>query len=133
MFTDELGVTGLTGTELAGVYSLIACMDGAIVELVRRPDQGLTAGTSTVEAEVGGVDSGGVVEGAIALVYALEGALMSRRLPEAEDGRRSSEIACAIRNRLPNCGISSSFNRFASSPNSRSPEISCSREKSSDG
>jgi hypothetical protein len=43
-----------------------------------------------------------------------------------EPGRRSSVMACAIRSRLPKAGISSSFNRLASSSRRRSPVISCS-------
>ena len=45
---------------------------------------------------------------------------------ETDPGRRSSVMAWAIRSRLPNAGISSSFSRFASSSRSRSPVISCS-------
>jgi hypothetical protein len=45
---------------------------------------------------------------------------------EIEPGRRSSVIACAIRSRLPNAGISSSLRRLASSSSRRSPDISCS-------
>lgn len=41
-------------------------------------------------------------------------------------GRRSSEMAWAIRRRLPNWGMSSSLSRFASSSSRRSPVISCS-------
>lgn len=43
-----------------------------------------------------------------------------------EDGRARSEMAAAIRIRLPNAMISSSLSRLASSSSRTSPEISCS-------
>lgn len=140
------GIPAVDGAvDMDGAPSRIASMGGGcwLTLVLRLCDHALKPSSAGVAR--GGVETSGGVDEPI--IMAVGGADMPRYeccedesfgrgdgcRPEDEldPGLRSSEMACAIRSRLPKAGISSSLSRLASSSSKRSPVISCSARSAS--